>query len=142
MDLLKWRECNFEIFSNIKLIALKKYFYVVFYMDLKRKNSIYGSPAKNCKIGDGDRRTIASYEKSMNDLLKIFRTNQKILNFLCTIYSLSFNLLENSFIIIIIERGKIPRKKLMNIFPCYLFPIRKLLNCFFEILPRSTTKNK
>jgi hypothetical protein len=37
---LKWSECNFEIFSNTKLIVLKM-LYVVLYMELQTKKNIY-----------------------------------------------------------------------------------------------------
>jgi hypothetical protein len=60
----------------------KKKLYVVWFARKKITKSI------------GNRCNIASYQKNTNDLLKFF-SNQKILNFLCTIYY--WVLMENSF---------------------------------------------
>jgi hypothetical protein len=95
-------------------------------------------PQKNRKFRDGDRCNIASYKKNKEtkDLLKIY-FNQKILNFLCTIESLSFNGKEFLFFV---ERGKVSRKKL-NKFSYGKITWKKVCYFFVDILHRST-KNK
>jgi hypothetical protein len=53
---LKWNKCNFEIFSNIKLIVLKNTLRYPLYGTTGEKIlSCSVRPQKNRKIGDGDR---------------------------------------------------------------------------------------
>jgi hypothetical protein len=86
----------------------------------KRKNYMsFGSPAK--KIAKLVMATDATLHH-MRSFTQIF-SNQKILNFLCTICSLSFNGKQYLFFV---EWSKILRKKLTNFLPRY-FSIRKLL---------------
>jgi hypothetical protein len=77
-------------------------------MELKTKKDLSDlvCPQKNRKFGDCDRCTIASYEKKHERFTQNF-SNQKILNILCTIYSLSFN---GKQFLFFVERGKISSK--------------------------------
>jgi hypothetical protein len=82
---LKWGERNFEIFSNIKLIVLKNPLCCPLYETTNEKIlSSLVCPQKNRKFGDGDRCTIASYEKNTNDLPNFFLSK----NFKHSVYNL------------------------------------------------------
>jgi hypothetical protein len=79
---------------------------------------------KKKKFGDDNRCNFASYEKNKR-FTQIF-SNQKILNFLYTIYTHCV-LMENKFFIFYLMGKNLKKKKLRKIFPCY-FPIRKFLS--------------
>jgi hypothetical protein len=71
---LKWNECNFEIFSNIKLKIFKNTSRCLLYGTTNEKKIYldWFARKKNRKVGDGDRCNIASYEKKTKTIYSNF----------------------------------------------------------------------
>jgi hypothetical protein len=127
-NIIKWSECLFKTFSNIKLIVLKIRHVVLCRENTKEINSTsFGFPGKkNGKVSDDDRCNIASYEKKTIDF---FFSNQFFFLTFCVQVTRCALMDGKQFLFIIYYyflNGAKSQEKKVNLFTRYLL-IRGIL---------------